>query len=55
MNPKTLTNAQLAAALVTATEAAKETRGSANLKRARAKALSALKREAQRRIDGGAW
>lgn len=55
MSPMTLTNHQLAAAITAAVEAQKETRGSANLKQARAKALAAFKAEAQRRINLGAW
>lgn len=55
MNPMTLTNSQLTAALLAAIEATKETRGSANLKAARAKALANLKAESERRLSIGAW
>jgi Trp operon repressor len=54
MNPMTLTNRQLAAALAAAIAAVKETRGSANLKQARQRALFSLKSEAQRRVNLGA-
>lgn len=55
MNPKTLTNHQLATALHAAMEAVKEPRGSANLKATRQRALFALKKESQRRVRLGAW
>lgn len=55
MDPKTLTNHQLVAALHSAMKAVKETRGSQGLKAARTKALFALKQEAQRRVNLGAW
>lgn len=55
MDPKMLLNYQLVAALHAAMKAVKETRGSEGLKAARAKALFALKQEAQRRVNLGAW
>lgn len=55
MNLIAMTNHQIASALVAAVAAVKEPRGSANLKAARTKALFALKQEAQRRVNLGAW
>lgn len=55
MDPKTLLNHQLVAALGAAMEAVKEARGSKGLKAARTKALFALKQEAQLRVNRGEW
>lgn len=54
MNPMTLTNVALTHALAAALDAVKMP-GSANLKRTRQRALFALKQEAQRRINLGAF
>lgn len=55
MNLQTMPNHYLTAALHAAMAAVKETRGSANLKRARRNALAELKAEAARRMQWGAW
>lgn len=54
MNPMTMTNVALTTALAAAIDAVKMP-GSANLQQTRQKALFALKQEAQRRINLGAF